>query len=133
MVTLTATRALPSSGRLASLPDALPINTCTHTADGSGLARWASRHSATTTAANDPAAGRSSPGEAILYELAQVYGVSYRMLLVHAGHRVPEEDVPPDQRAIADLPLRAFAGLDAEDRQALIEYAAFLKQRKKGR
>lgn len=73
------------------------------------------------------------PSPAILYEIAQVYGVSYRMLLVHAGHRVPEEDVPPDQRAIADLPLRAFAGLDAEDRQALIEYAAFLKQRKKGR
>ena len=77
------------------------------------------------------AINRPSPG--ILYELAQVYGVSYRMLLLYAGHRVPEQEVAPDQRAIADLPLRAFAELDAEDRQALVEYAAFLRQRKKGR
>jgi HTH-type transcriptional regulator, competence development regulator len=77
------------------------------------------------------AINRPSPG--ILYELAQVYGVSYRILLARAGHRVPEDEVAPDQRAIADLPLRAFAELDAEDRQALVEYAAFLRQRKKGR
>jgi HTH-type transcriptional regulator, competence development regulator len=74
---------------------------------------------------------RPSPG--ILFELAEVYGVSYRVLLIYAGHRVPEEEVVPELRAIADLPLRAFAELDAEDRQALIEYAAFLRQRKKGR
>ena len=41
--------------------------------------------------------------------------------------------VAPDQTVIADLPLRAFAELDAEDRRALIEYAAFLRQRKKAR
>jgi transcriptional regulator with XRE-family HTH domain len=74
---------------------------------------------------------RPSPG--ILYELAQVYGVSYRELLVRAGHRVPDADVKPDRQALAGLPLRAFAQLDDEDRQALIEYAAFLRQRKKGR
>jgi transcriptional regulator with XRE-family HTH domain len=74
---------------------------------------------------------RPSPG--ILYELAQVYGIAYRELLIRAGHRVPEEDVDPAQRAIADLPLHAFTDLDAEDRQALVEYAAFLRQRKKGR
>ncbi len=74
---------------------------------------------------------RPSPG--ILFELAQVFGVSYRVLLIYAGHRVPEEQVAPGQRAVADLPLRAFAELDAEDRQALIEYAAFLRQRRKGR
>jgi HTH-type transcriptional regulator, competence development regulator len=77
------------------------------------------------------AINRPSPG--ILYELAQVYGVSYRELLVRAGHRVPEADVKPDRQALAGLPLRAFAQLDDEDRQALIEYAAFLRQRKKGR
>lgn len=75
----------------------------------------------------------NKPSPGILFELAEVLGVSYRILLIYAGHRVPEEQVPPDQRAIADLPLRAFAELDAEDRQALIEYAAFLRQRKKGR
>ncbi len=75
----------------------------------------------------------NKPSPGILFELAEVFGVSYRVLLIYAGHRVPEEQVTPDQRAIADLPLRAFAELDAEDRQALIEYAAFLRQRKKGR
>jgi HTH-type transcriptional regulator, competence development regulator len=75
----------------------------------------------------------NKPSPGILFELAEVLGVSYRVLLIYAGHRVPEEQVTPDQRAIADLPLRAFAELDAEDRQALIEYAAFLRQRKKGR
>jgi HTH-type transcriptional regulator, competence development regulator len=75
----------------------------------------------------------NKPSPGILFELAEVLGVSYRLLLIYAGHRVPEEQVTPDQRAIADLPLRAFAELDAEDRQALIEYAAFLRQRKKGR
>jgi transcriptional regulator with XRE-family HTH domain len=77
------------------------------------------------------AINRPSPG--ILYELAEAYGISYGMLLQRAGHRVPEADVPPDQQAIPDLPLRAFAELDAEDRKALVEYAAFLRQRKKGR
>lgn len=75
----------------------------------------------------------NQPSPGILYELAQVYGISYRELLIRAGHRVPEDDVPAERRAIADLPLHAFEGLDADDRQALIEYAAFLKQRKKGR
>ncbi|SRR6266498_5051530 len=73
------------------------------------------------------------PSPAILYELAQVYGISYRELLVRAGHRVPDGDVKPDRRALAGLPLRAFAELDDQDRQALIEYAAFLRQRKRGR
>ena len=73
------------------------------------------------------------PSPGILFELAQVLRVSYRTLLVYAGHRVPEDQVSPEQRAIADLPLSAFAELDADDRQALIDYAAFLRQRKKGR
>jgi transcriptional regulator with XRE-family HTH domain len=77
------------------------------------------------------AINRPSPG--ILYELARVYGISYRDLLVRAGHRVPDTDVKPDRQALAGLPLRAFAQLDDEDRQALIEYAAFLRQRKRGR
>ena len=74
---------------------------------------------------------RPSPG--ILYELAQAYGVSYRELLARAGHRVPEEKVAADQQAVAGLPLHAFADLDEEDRQTLLEYAAFLRQRRKDR
>jgi hypothetical protein len=56
-----------------------------------------------------------------------------RELLVRAGHRVPDADVKPDRRALAGLPLRAFAELDEEDRPALIEHAAFLRRRKGGR
>jgi transcriptional regulator with XRE-family HTH domain len=77
--------------------------------------------------------GITRPSPRILYELAQVYGISYRELLIRAGHRVPDEDVAAEHRVIPDLPLSAFEGLDAEDRAALIEYAAFLRQRKSGR
>ena len=73
------------------------------------------------------------PSPAILYELAQVYDIAYRDLLIRAGHRVPEDEIDPDRLAIAGLPLQAIAELDEEDRQTLLEYVAFLRQRKKGR
>lgn len=74
---------------------------------------------------------RPSPG--ILFELAKVYGVEYSELLLRAGHRVPGRKVTPEERAIDSLPLHAFAELDEEDRQTLIEFAAFLRQRRKDR
>jgi HTH-type transcriptional regulator, competence development regulator len=69
-----------------------------------------------------------SPG--ILWELGEVYDVPYRELLDRAGHRVPEDKSPKLQQAIAGIPLRAIAELDEEAQQDLIEYIAFLKQRK---
>ena len=69
-----------------------------------------------------------SPG--ILWELGEVYGVPYRELLERAGHRVPEDKSPKMEKAIAGVPLRAIAELDEADQQLLIDYIAFLKQKK---
>lgn len=74
---------------------------------------------------------RPSPG--ILYELSRAYGTDYRDLLIRAGHHVPENQVPEDRRAIAGLPLHAFEDLTADERQQLVEYAAFLRQRRSPR
>ncbi|MDP8928032.1 MAG: helix-turn-helix domain-containing protein, partial [Actinomycetota bacterium] len=57
------------------------------------------------------------PSPDILYELASVYGVSYRELLERAGHRVLNDDVTASERPVAGLPLRAIADLDESDRE----------------
>jgi transcriptional regulator with XRE-family HTH domain len=72
-----------------------------------------------------------SPG--VLWELSEAFGVSYRDLLERAGHRVPDDHQPKLVRAIAGVPLRAIADLDEEDQRALIDYIAFLRQRKNQR
>jgi transcriptional regulator with XRE-family HTH domain len=72
----------------------------------------------------------NKPSPGILWELASVYGVDYGDLLQRAGHRVPEANVPERERAIAGLPLHAFADLTEDERQQLVEYAAFLRQRR---
>jgi HTH-type transcriptional regulator, competence development regulator len=66
----------------------------------------------------------------ILWELAAVYGISWPHLLARGGHRVPEDAVGSAPLAIAGLPLRAFEDLDDDDRGALVDFVAFLKQRK---
>jgi transcriptional regulator with XRE-family HTH domain len=72
----------------------------------------------------------NKPSPGILWELSVVYGVDYGDLLARAGHRVPSSTVPKARRAIAGLPLHAFAELTEQERQQLIEYAAFLRQRR---
>jgi transcriptional regulator with XRE-family HTH domain len=71
---------------------------------------------------------KPSPG--ILYELSRAYGADYRDLLQRAGIHVPEDQVPEGQRAIPGLPLHALQDLTPVERQQLIEYAAFLRQRR---
>lgn len=71
------------------------------------------------------------PSPDVLYELSKVYGLDYSSLLRRAGHRVPKASVPSKRRHLDGLPLSALQGLDEEDQQALLEYVAFLKQRKK--
>jgi HTH-type transcriptional regulator, competence development regulator len=72
---------------------------------------------------------RPSPG--ILYELSIVYGVDYGELLARAGHRVPESNVSREQRSVAGLPLHAFADLNEDEQKQLVEYAAFIRQRRR--
>jgi transcriptional regulator with XRE-family HTH domain len=73
------------------------------------------------------------PAPAILWELAEVYGVSYRDLLERAGHRVPSQTVSAQQRAIEVLPLHAFAALDDDDQRELLDFMAFIQHRKRVR
>jgi transcriptional regulator with XRE-family HTH domain len=73
------------------------------------------------------------PSPAILYEIARVYQVSYRELLIKVGHRVPDDQASDNPRMPEGFPLHLIADLDEEDQQTLLEYAAFLRQRKKGR
>ncbi len=71
---------------------------------------------------------KPSPG--ILYELSRAYDADYRDLLQRAGIHVPEDQVPERTRAIPGLPLHAFQDLTADERQELIQYAAFIRQRR---
>lgn len=73
----------------------------------------------------------SRPSPNILWELAELYGLGYAELLKRAGHRVPEQSVAAWDQTIAGLPLSAFRDLDEDDRRELLEYLAFLRQRKK--
>ena len=66
----------------------------------------------------------------ILWELATVYGVPWPDLLERAGHRVPADTVSATPRAIAGLPLQALEDLDDDDRKAVVDFVAFLRQRK---
>ena len=67
----------------------------------------------------------------ILWELAGTYGIAWPNLLERAGHRVPEDAATPAPLAIAGLPIHAFEALDDEDRSALVDFVAYLHQRKK--
>ncbi len=71
------------------------------------------------------------PSPNILWELAELYGLDYAELLRKAGHRVPEPGVRGQNRVVPGIPLSALRDLDEEDRSDLLEYLAFLKQRKK--
>lgn len=71
------------------------------------------------------------PTPNVLYHLANLYGVDYADLLQRAGHHTPGK-VAPSSDAM-NVPLRAIEGLDDEERQELMEYIAFLHQRRKAR
>jgi len=71
------------------------------------------------------------PSPAILWQLANVYGLDYGDLLVRAGHRVPKEQVLDREQAIEGLPLHALRNLDEHERRELIDFIAYLQQRKK--
>jgi transcriptional regulator with XRE-family HTH domain len=73
------------------------------------------------------------PSPAILWQLAEVYGLDYGDLMRRAGHRVPRDQKFRKERAPAGIPLRAIAELDEEDQQLLREYIAFLQHRRRGR
>jgi len=67
------------------------------------------------------------PSLDFLHELAQIYRTSYVDLLARAGYPVPEGMGEQDADG---FPSHLFAALHDEDKQALVEYAAFLRQRR---
>jgi transcriptional regulator with XRE-family HTH domain len=71
------------------------------------------------------------PSPAILYQIAQVYQISYQALLVRVGHRVPDEGDRP--QLPLGLPLDLVGDLTEEERKDLLEYVAYLRHRRKGR
>jgi len=76
------------------------------------------------------------PSPNVLYNLAGLYGLDYRNLLERAGHHAPSSTGSVqgiDDEVLAGLPLRAIAELNAEERQELTEYIAFMRQKRKRR
>ena len=67
----------------------------------------------------------------ILWDLAAVYGVPWPDLLERGGHRLPADVTSVAPGAIAGLPLHVFEDLDDDDRVALVDFVAFLRQRKR--
>ncbi|MBE0011673.1 helix-turn-helix domain-containing protein [Arthrobacter sp. AET 35A] len=71
------------------------------------------------------------PTPNVLYHLANLYGIDYADLLRKAGHHTPVEKTPGS--GVMNVPLRAIEELGDDDRQELMEYIAFLHQRRKSR
>jgi transcriptional regulator with XRE-family HTH domain len=71
------------------------------------------------------------PTPNVLYHLANLYGIDYADLLRRAGHHTPAEKAAGT--GVSTVPLRAMEGLNDDDRQELMEYIAFLHQRRKTR
>ncbi len=71
------------------------------------------------------------PSPAILYQLAEVYQVPYRELLIRVGHHPPNDsDVPQLPQG---LPLDLIGDLTPDERQDLLDYVAYLRHKRKGR
>lgn len=78
------------------------------------------------------------PSPNVLYNLAEVYGLDYRDLLVRGGHHVPAEQArrtgsTADSESLHGIPLRAIQELSASEREELTEYITFLRQRRERR
>jgi transcriptional regulator with XRE-family HTH domain len=74
----------------------------------------------------------SNPSPNILHSLAVVYGVPYEVLMEKAGYIVTTSDRSGDEKHGR---IATFAGenLTPEEEDALLEYLAFLRSRKKRR
>lgn len=74
----------------------------------------------------------SNPSPNILYSLAMVYGVPYEVLMEKAGYIVAASDRSSDEKHGR---VATFAGenLTPEEEDALLEYLAFLRSKKKRR
>lgn len=71
------------------------------------------------------------PSPNVLYQLAELYGLDYRDLLLRARHRVPTERASSGEPAdVAGIPLRALKDLTLAERRQVTDYIAWLKTRR---
>jgi transcriptional regulator with XRE-family HTH domain len=70
------------------------------------------------------------PSPEVLHRLAEVLGVPYAELMMLVGYRVPGvEDIPDPARLDATI----FTDLTDDEREELIEYLAWYRERKRSR
>lgn len=71
------------------------------------------------------------PSPNVLYQLAKVYGLDYRDLLVRAGIRVPTTvDISERDAELAGIPLRALADLSDHERRQVRDFIAWIKSQR---
>jgi transcriptional regulator with XRE-family HTH domain len=70
----------------------------------------------------------SKPSPNILYTLARVYGASYEELMERAGYLVSEPKQSGRHGRVAALSIK---DLTAEEEDAILKYAAFLRSQRK--
>jgi transcriptional regulator with XRE-family HTH domain len=94
----------------------------TETARGAGISP------AYLSRLENDAVKRPSPG--VLHRLAEVLGVPYAELMMLVGYRVPGVEDTPDP---ARLDATIFTDLTDDEREELIEYLAWYRERKRSR
>ena len=70
------------------------------------------------------------PSPSILRELAGVYSVPYEVLMEKAGY-LPPSATAPSERSRNRLAAFAIDDLTAEEEEALLEYLAFIRSRRR--
>jgi transcriptional regulator with XRE-family HTH domain len=93
----------------------------TETARGAGISP------AYLSRLENDAVKRPSPG--VLHRLGEVLKVPYAELMTLVGYRVPDADPPDALRLDATI----FADLTDDEREELVEYLAWYRQRKRSR
>jgi transcriptional regulator with XRE-family HTH domain len=94
----------------------------TETARGAGISP------AYLSKLENDAVKRPSPG--VLHRLGEVLKVPYAELMTLVGYRVPDADGVPDP---ARLDATIFTDLTDDEREELIEYLAWYRERKRSR
>lgn len=70
-----------------------------------------------------------SPNPDLLAAIAGVYGLDYWNLLYRAGWAIPEE-YPKDERDWHGRPLRDLVDLTEDEMEELLDFAAYLRQKR---
>jgi HTH-type transcriptional regulator, competence development regulator len=70
-----------------------------------------------------------TPAPQNLHKLAELYGVSYELLMELAGFPLPNSSLAPQAQGMA----ARIGPVTEEEEEALVEYLRFIRSRKRGR